>query len=183
MRRLGAELGVEAMSLYNHVSGKSDVLDGIHEAILATMIPPRPRTDWRMAARDLSRSFRRVLRAHPNALPVFATRPAVAKGSLRHVESALALLRDAGFSPRDSISALQTLVTFVVGHALFQFGRIAGAEDAEPAYAALSTDEFPRVVEAARIMPRQGVDEEFEFGLDALVAGLELKRATGRRRR
>ena len=95
MRRVGQELGVEAMSLYNHVTNKADLLDGIFEAVLAELPPPRRTNTWSKALRGGARGLRAVLRAHPAVIPIFAARPAVTPASLVHVESALLTLRNA----------------------------------------------------------------------------------------
>jgi TetR/AcrR family transcriptional regulator, tetracycline repressor protein len=173
MRNLGSELGVEAMSLYNHFASKAALLDGVHEAILAEMRFRAFGADWTRSVRDMARAFRRVLAAHPNALPLFATRPAATPRSLLYVEASLDGLRHAGFSPDQALSAFQALVAFVVGHALWQF--VPAGESTAPPFAALDAEQFPRIHEAAAIIAKHDLDREFEFGLDALVRGLEAK--------
>ena len=76
MRRLGAELGVEAMSLYNHIPNKGALLDGIHERILLSLHAPGPTRSWQAYARHQALALHRALLAHPHAIPLFATRPA-----------------------------------------------------------------------------------------------------------
>src|SRR5258706_5684902 len=83
MRRLGDALGVEAMSLYNHVPNKAAVLDGVFERVLAELPVLKPgRKSWRAVLKAQALALRDVLAAHPNALPLFATRPAVTEASL-----------------------------------------------------------------------------------------------------
>ena len=171
MRRIGAELGVEAMSLYNHVPSKAALLDGLVEVILDAMPTPAARGSFRERLTEMGWAFRRALRKHPGALPLFVTRPAVTPASLRHVESALGLLRGA-FSPDESVSALQVLVTFVVGHTLSRVSPPRGDEVSTPGYEALSPDEFPRLAEVAPLLAAHDGEAEFAFGLDALVIGL-----------
>src|ERR1043165_8960957 len=127
MRRVGEAVGVEAMSLYNHVANKAAILDGIFESILEEL-PPAPRaSSWQSTLRERARSLRGVLAAHPNALPVVATRVAVTRVSLAYLEAMLGMLRAAGFSPRDAIQIVQILIAFVVGHAMGSF--IAPSDD------------------------------------------------------
>jgi len=178
MRRLGEELGVEAMSLYRHVPSKTALLDGVHEAVLDTMELPPLTSNWRDDARALALAFRAVLRAHPNTLVLFATRPAVTPGSLHHVEHALTLLeRPFPDLPR-RIFALQALVALCVGQGLNHF---AASEPHTPVpYDTLRPDAFPvlsSIAEAALIVD---VDDEFSFGLEALLAGLATMAATDR---
>jgi AcrR family transcriptional regulator len=173
MRRLGDELSVEAMSLYNHVANKAAILDGIFETILAELPTVTSSGDWRQTAKDQARALRAVLRAHPNALPVFATRPAVTLASIARVEAFLGVLVRAGFSLPDALRALQVLSAYVVGHTIASYVPRRPDEESRPAYDRLSRVQFPYVREMARLLPRHDVEEEFEFGMDALIGGLE----------
>ena len=76
MRKLGAAVGVEAMSLYNHVPNKEALLDGIHERILLSLETPAHARTWQAFVRHQALALHRALLAHPNAIPLFATRPA-----------------------------------------------------------------------------------------------------------
>jgi TetR/AcrR family transcriptional regulator, tetracycline repressor protein len=183
MRRVGDELGVEAMSLYNHVANKAAMLDGIFELVLSELPPPKAAKSWTLSLRARARALRGALRTHPNALPLFSTRPAVTPASLAHVEGALDELRKAGFSARAARSALQVLVAFVVGHTVSTHA--PRSDDASHArYEGLDPREFSRVREAALASGDHDVDKEFEFGLDAMLRGLEgvLEEAHGGKR-
>jgi TetR/AcrR family tetracycline transcriptional repressor len=175
MRRLAQQLGVEAMSLYRYVPSKAALLDGIHEAILAEVVVPRPVRAWTTTARAYARAFRKALVGHPNALSIFATRPAVTSASLRHVEEGLALLRSAGFNRADALSAFQVMVTFVVGHTLFSHAPAHEDERSSLDYRALDPAEFPTLVATAAQLESRDLDKEFEFGLDVLLAGFASK--------
>jgi len=148
MRKLGEALGVEAMSLYNHVPNKAALLDGIHERIL-TSVPASPATkDWRRFARHQARALHATLCAHPNAIALFATRPAATTASFARLEHYLQVLREAGFSAFDSLRVVHVVMSFVVGHAMWSVGiSDDGSLDRE-------------------------AELEFEFGLDALLRGL-----------
>src|SRR5205085_4540353 len=74
MRRLGRELGVEAMSLYNHVRDKDDLLESICEQVMAEFAFPEPAEDWVETGRRAARSWRRLLKDHPNVITLFAER-------------------------------------------------------------------------------------------------------------
>jgi TetR/AcrR family transcriptional regulator, tetracycline repressor protein len=149
MRKLGDALGVEAMSLYNHVPNKNALLDGIHERILARVpaVPPRAR-DWKSFARHAARSLHATLCAHPNAIALFATRPAATTASFARLEQYLTVLRDAGFSALQAMRVVQIILAYVVGHALWTVGT---ADDG---------------------LPDAESQQEFEMGLDALLRGL-----------
>lgn len=179
MRRVGAELGVEAMSLYNHVRNKAALLDGVLETILDELPPLARRATWRATLRERGRALRDVLRAHPHALPLFATRPAVTPASLEHLEGALDVLRGAGFSPRDALSAFSVLYALVIGHTLGAYG--VSRDASAPDYGALDEAAFPRVREAARALRDHDVERELDLGIDALLPGLEARLAKKQR--
>ncbi len=181
MRRLGEELGVEAMSLYHHVNGKAAILDGIFEMVLAELPAAKRSSAWQPVLRERARALRSVLIAHPNTLPVFATRPAVTPAALAQVEFVLEILRSAGFSASDALSALQVLFAFTVGHTVAAYSPRGPDAASRPAYESLDEAEFPRVREAARLLPSHDVESEFELGLDALLSGLEGRLVGGRR--
>lgn len=177
MRRLGQQLGVEAMSLYRHVNGRGALLDGIHETILRELEEPARRPSnrsWSAAVRQYARSFRHVLIRHPNAIELFATRPAVTPSSLRHIDRGLAILREgAGLTIEESVSAFQILVTFVVGHVLSTHGVIPKEEETTPSYDDAVDMKF--LVEAAEVLATRDLDAEFEIGLDVLIEGLKVR--------
>ncbi|MCK8500133.1 MULTISPECIES: TetR/AcrR family transcriptional regulator C-terminal domain-containing protein [Myxococcus] len=173
MRRLGQALGVEAMSLYNHVPNKAAILDGLFETVLAEVPSAKRGGTWQVALRERAQALRKALRTHPNTLPLFATRAAVTPGAIAHVEAVLDTLRTAGFSPDEALSALQVLMAFVVGHSLSSYAPQPDDAQSHPAYQQLSEKDFPRVHEIARVLDSHDVEKEFELGLEAMMTGLE----------
>lgn len=182
MRRVGEVLGVEAMSLYNHVPSKAAILDGLFEVVLMELPAERRTSSWRGWLRERAISLRAALLAHPNALPIFSNRPAVTPASISHVESVLERLRGAGFSAPDALRALQVLTAFVVGHTMAAHGPRRAGEESRPAYAALPETAYPRVHEAARLLSHHDVEEEFRLGLEWILDGLEGRLLRSRRR-
>jgi len=178
MRRLGESMGVEAMSLYRYIKGKDDLLNAVHGAILEEMAPPSSSGAWHQRLRGMAESFRDVLRQHPHALPLFASRPAVTPSSLRAVEASLAVLAEAGFSPAEQLHAFHSLVGFVVGTAALHFGL---ADDAQ-ASAGFDPLHYPHLTRSV-VQLSSDLDEEFRFGLDVFLVGLQAQaRKRGRRR-
>ncbi|MGH2808336.1 MAG: TetR/AcrR family transcriptional regulator C-terminal domain-containing protein [Actinomycetota bacterium] len=177
MRRLGAELGVEAMSLYNYVPNKAAVLDGVVELVLSEIELPDDITDWKELFRESSRSSRSVGLRHPNAVALVATRPFNTIASLRPVEFAFEVFKKAGFDPETSLYAFRTIAAFTTGYSLAEsgafFGEVRGEGQLTPD--ALSPEEFPRLMEVAPHMATADHDKEFEFALDVIIAGLESK--------
>lgn len=163
MRRLGAELGVEAMAVYRHVPGKAAVLDGVIEAMLAELndVEPAP-GDWRDALRALALRHRALERRHPGAYPLFARMPAAAYAAARRtVAGIFDTLGAAGFSPADAARALRLVVRFTIGFALTR--PVEGAD--VPAGDPLATL-LRRLADPAE------EDVLFETGLTALLDGL-----------
>lgn len=189
MRRLGHELGVEAMSLYRHVPSKEAVLDGIVELIVLEIeVPAVVDGDWQEATREVVRSYRRAAHAHPNAFPLVSMRPLNTPEALRRLDANFEILRGAGFDEASAIVAFRTLASYTRGFALEEVtGRALGAQPVgredriDPRD--LAADEFPRLAELAPWLVAPDREAEFERGVDLIVAGLEdaLARATAAR--
>jgi AcrR family transcriptional regulator len=170
MRRLGAELGVEAMSIYNHVPDKEAILDGVCEIVLAELVVPDAGGTWTARLRRGAIRFRELGLRHRNAVPLFATRPIGAHASSRAVaEATLAVLQEAGFDPAEAIMAYRTLVRYVLGFVLAEVaaepgGSAAAGPAADPA--------DPLFDELLAEVEHDDPDALFTFGLDVLLAGL-----------
>src|SRR5881394_1057849 len=119
MRKLGQVLGFEAMSLYNHVSNKDDLLDGILDLVLAESEPPAPEGDWDEAVRASAISIHAALRNHAWSSTLLMTgriRPA----RLRYMDSLLGRLRNAGFSAETTYHAYHVLDGYIFGFSMWQ---------------------------------------------------------------
>lgn len=178
MRRLGRELGVEAMSLYRHVPNKDALLDGIVELIVLEIeVPADVDGDWKDAARQIVRSYRRAAHSHPNAFPLVTMRPLNTPEGLRRLDATFEILRRAGLDEPTAIVAFRTLASYTRGFALEEVtGRAIGAEPLgsdrlDPR--ALPADEFPRLAELAPLLVAADRDAEFERGVDLILTGLE----------
>lgn len=172
MRHLAAELGVEAPSLYKHVRGKDDLLDGVAEAIYGAVQVPPSNDPWPDRVAAHARAFRAVLLAHPNAVSVVAMRPVASVSTLELMERLLAELVEAGWDLDGAFSVLDTVVSFVVGVALTELsGELVRrtTEDLDEATATTFANTFPLVEATLRSI---GHTKTFEFGLEALIRGL-----------
>lgn len=174
MRRLGAELGVEAMSLYKHVASKDALLDGVRELLLAELeATPPPGRDWAEDLLSFARRYRALGLAHPDAFGLLARgadRAYVAgRGS---VEAGLRGLVAAGFDPETATYALRSVVRFVLGFSLIDMaGEDAPAPLADAELGALAREQ-PMVAGLMRSLGSRTEDALFEFGLRALIAGI-----------
>jgi AcrR family transcriptional regulator len=179
MRKLGQKLGFEAMSLYNHVANKDDVLDGILDLVLDETEVPSPTGDWDAAIRTSAVSVHEALRRHPWACaPLMSAR--VRPARLRYIDSLLGRLRGAGFSAETTYTAYHVLDAHILGFSLWQAGHsydAARASDIEATFERMIPPaEYPYLHEHGRQHFTEGPHREvsaFEFGLDLILEGLK----------
>ncbi len=173
MRKLGTELGVEAMSLYHYVQNKDDLLDAICDQLFLEIDLPFdvPDDDWETAVRRGLTAFYDVLIKHPAALELFTSRPARSQESLRVLFWAYSRFLAVGLDVNQSCKALHTSVSFVMGHVALELGSLVSSSDDvdEEEVAALSD---PVMIDFIREHAKVDSGEFFETGLDVLVAGL-----------
>jgi AcrR family transcriptional regulator len=181
MRKLGQELGVEAMSLYNHVANKDDIEDGIVEIVLGEIEMPSDETDWKAAIRRTAISAHEVFLRHRWACSLMMRVPRVSPVRMRWMESVLRTLREAGFSADLTHHAYHALDSHITGFTLWQVSMPFETKEelvdlAEGFLREIPVDEYPYVVEHAEqhIAPSSPDGRtEFEFGLDLILDGLE----------
>lgn len=183
MRRLGRDLGVEAMSLYEHVAGKDDILDDVLDLLLGNVELPAPAgREWDDVVRDLFVALRRRLLEYPGAVPLLATRAPRSVDALAPIEVSLGVLRRAGFGRQAAIDAHRVLWSFTVGYVLSECGATPGAA----AQSAVGTGaqgagvdqraELPYVGEVVAVAPGRQADEQFDFSLAVILTGLRAMR-------
>jgi AcrR family transcriptional regulator len=184
MRRLGDELGVEAMSLYKHVANKDDLIDGMTDAVFAEIELPSGATDWRTAMRERAVSVRAALSRHPWATPLMQSRTSPGPATMRHHDTVIGTLRTAGFSVALTAHAFSALDSYIYGFALqqrslpFETGEQM-AELAEAILAQFPAEAYPHLAELTVqhvLQPGYDYGDEFEFGLDLVLDGLERAR-------
>jgi AcrR family transcriptional regulator len=185
MRHVGRELGVEAMSLYNHVRDKDDILDGITEEVLRGFDMPRAE-DWTEAARLAAREFRRILLAHPSVMTLLVERdkPFTDIDSLRVYEYIFELFRSAGLSAADAAQAFHVFGSYILGSVTMQLGIMMGGPNAEADARAheemlrlVESADLPRLREAMPHLVDCDLDAQFDFGLELLIEGLRSRAA------
>jgi AcrR family transcriptional regulator len=174
MRKLGALLGVEAMSLYNHVESKRAVFDGVIELLVVQAPLPMHRDATpREELWFFAHAFRDVLRAHPRVLPLVATSPLRTGASLAILDHLLETIHQAQITSVQSIYALQCLVGFIVGHTLLGTGTqaVAGLEpgpNGPTVWQHFPAEQYPRLHALLPELAQWNADQEFDFGLQAL---------------
>jgi AcrR family transcriptional regulator len=174
MRRLGAELGVEAMSLYNHVPNKDALLDGMVEIILGELEIPVGEEDWEERIRVGYRRFRHLAREHPNIFPLLVSRPPHSPDGLWLFEAFLRTMRGAGFDAETAFHAFRVLTNYTFGYAMAEIRGFA-LEPGDGAAKDLPVEDFPEISDLASSLEDVNHDAEFEFGLDLILAGLKEK--------
>ncbi len=178
MDRLGAELGVAAMSLYNHVANKEALLDAIAETLLGEITVPPTAADWETIVREGFRSVRRVAHRHPALFPLLLDRVPHVLGEARLIEGFLDILCAAGFDGRTALGAFRVLSDFTIGYALAEargFALEPGRSSLDAA--ALPAAAFPQVVRLAPQLRESDRDTDFEFGLGLILTGLRAELA------
>ncbi len=177
MRRLAATLGVQAMSLYNHVGGKADVLDGVTEYITADMqLSKRTDGDWEDGIRSVSYAFRRAALRHPRAGELVLTRQLASPGALPVINCSLTVLLEHGFDEANAVHALRLLIAFQVGSLMRQFHSPAFPQEDESDVREreehLAGSGYAAVEKLAPRLAAIDHDAEFAFGLEALIVAL-----------
>lgn len=180
MRKLAQALGVEAMSLYNHVANKDEILDGMVDVVFGEVDLPGDR-DWKAAMRQCYRSTREAFARHPWAPGLLHAKTHLGDATLRHHDEVLGRLRGAGFSIGSAGYACSILDSYTYGFALreqrlpFDSSRPPDAAMAKLAMQ-LTSQAYPHLAEMAMAIgqdPGHSHTREFEFGLDLILDGLE----------
>jgi len=184
MRRLAKELGVEAMSLYNHVANKGEILAGIIDLVAGEFDLPSDKSDWKVAMRRNAISSRDVLLRHRWATSIWMTQGG-GPARLRNGDWMLRTLREAGFSPELIYHAFHILESYVLGYTLQQLNFPYKGEElaglAADFLKQIPVEDYPDLVEHIHqhIEPHDEETSGFELGLDLILDGLDRARATG----
>ena len=181
MRKLGQELGVEAMAVYYHFANKDQVLDGIVDLVFAEIELPVAGPDWKTGMRRRGISVRDVLARHRWAIGMMESRRNPGPANLRHHDAVIGSLRAAGFDMAMAAHAYSLLDSYIYGFALtkmnlpFETGDEV-AEVAQSMLAPFSPGEYPNLVAFITdhaMKPGYDYGDEFEYGLDVTLDGLE----------
>jgi TetR/AcrR family tetracycline transcriptional repressor len=184
MRRLGAELGVDPMSIYRHMPSKEAVISGLVEEVFSEMrLPPPEGADWRERVYAWAEAYVELARSHPNlVLRIVSDAAAVSNAMLRISEPLYAALWEAGLPPRKIALAAGTVVDFVHGHALAGDSS-ASSEDTAFEQILLSrleaqpAERSPTMLRVFRMLAEDAADADpvsaFDGSLDVLIKGTE----------
>ena len=184
MRRLGQALSVEAMSLYKHVSGKEDILDGISDLVMEEVEVPSRDLPWRAALRQSAIATHQALLRHPWASAVLESRSNPGPTRMRYLDAVVSILLEAGFTLPDVARAFMAVDSLVYGFTLQVLAWPFDLRDSPDEAAILMNDVFGDTFPGLRAMASlavtgPGVPVELEFGLDLILDGLERRLASG----
>jgi AcrR family transcriptional regulator len=179
MRKLAQELGVKAMSLYNHVANKNDMLDSIVDIVVSEIEVPSLETDWKTAMRRRAISAHEVLLRHPWATMALMSRVNTGPAMLRYVDATLGCLREAGFSFEMADHGWNAIDSHIYGFTLqklnFPFEAAEYSEAAKKGLSLIPADQYPYLNQLTHYVMEGRYDgiHKFEFGLELILNGLD----------
>lgn len=181
MRAVAGRLGVEAMSLYNHVPNRDAILDGMVDAVFGEIELPTPTPQWKTAMRERAASARAALRRHPWAIGLMDSRSQPGPATLRHHDAVLGALRAGGLSIPMAAHAISAIDSYLYGFVLQElslpFATLADSDEiADGILSELPAGEYPHLAELiTEHVLRPGYDyaSEFEFGLSLILDALD----------
>lgn len=178
LRRLATEVGVETMSLYNHIANRDDLLDGIVEHVYAEVIRPRggrKAATWQDQMRKGAQRFRQVMIAHPHVSVLVLTRRVLTDSPLAAMRGGLKPLLDAGLPADQAIQAVRSFTAYLVGTILREVGAIEVAGD--PSRFAGRVDQLvhhdPLLGSVADGIVTIDHAAQFDFGVELFISGIE----------
>lgn len=190
MRKVAAELGVRAASLYWHVHDKEELLDLLADSLLWDARRLTAHGAWDTSLREMAVAYRCHLHANRDAARVMAGRMAPGPNLLYVLDTMLGWLRDAGFSGPDAARATRTIATYIQGFVLQEQMPVSALEArgnpeealsaAADAFRAAPPDQYPNVAAMADGILSDSMDELFLFGVDAIIDGLRKLAAADR---
>ena len=180
MRKLGRELGVEAMAVYHHFAGKNQLIEGMIDYVHKEIELPTDLTDWRAYMQSRAASAFEVLVRHPWASPIMEAGVNPGPSTLKDSENMIKCFRQAGFSIEMTVHAVTVLNIYIYGAAM-QYARLSfsnveqAAELGESVKQQFPVDAYPYLAEMiSQHMLKAGYNskDEFEFGLNLILDGI-----------
>jgi AcrR family transcriptional regulator len=180
MRRLARELGVEAASLYHHVRGKGEILDGLVDTVSAEIELPAPTPGWRDTIHRRARNTRAVLLRHPWAMSLMASRTTPGPATLALLEAGIRALREGGFPVAKAAHAVSAVDSYVHGFVLQEVNLPFHDETELASMTGAIMEQFPAsdyphlfelTIEHV-LQPGYAYGNEFASGLEIVLTGV-----------
>jgi AcrR family transcriptional regulator len=189
-RRLAERLGIQSASLYNHMRDKQELLTLLANAISREVGPPPADAPWRTQLEAIGHDYRRVLLRHRDAARILLTTLPLGPDRLLLIERVLGVLRAAGFSPTSAADAANVFNTFVTGFVQDETRALPRTElqqvpveqlneQVRQSFKRLPAERYPSLVALADELVNPDMDRQFNFGLTALLSGLEAANSPG----
>lgn len=179
MPRLARHLGVGVMTLYGYVDSKAELLDALAQEVLRKVSPPDPGVhDWRAALAAHARQLRSVLVAHPGLGDLFARQGLTVPAVFDLLEASLGILLAGGLDERAAVRTYYAVLTYTLGFASWELPRVHRQPESDyrgawaRVLAQLDAETHPALQRTRRELPTSASREQFEFGLQALLAGV-----------
>ncbi len=184
MRRLADRLDVEPMSLYHHVASKDEILDGMVDVVFREIELPSTQAEWKAAMRQRASSARDALRRHPWAVGRMESRATPGPATLRHHDAVIGCLRHAGFTVEMTAHAFSAIDSYLYGFAMQELNLPFTTPEETAVMAVTFLDQFPtaqyphlaELTTEHVLQPGYDYGDEFEYGLDLVLDGLERAR-------
>ena len=184
IRKLADSLGVGPMTIYHHVPGKEQIIDGMVDIVFSEIDLPPAELDWKQGMRLRCMSARSALNRHWWAAPLMETRTSPGPASITHHDAVIGCLRSGGLSLQMTAHAYAVLDSFIYGFAVQEAGLPFHGDEpdvpldelAKGMLEAFPADAFPNFVEFTvehALQPGYDFGDSFEFGLDLILDGLE----------
>jgi AcrR family transcriptional regulator len=186
MRNLAGELDRKPMALYHHVANKDELLDGMVDAVFGEIDLPDASAGWKTAMRRRADSARAVLLRHPWALGLMDSRTAPGPATLRHLDTVIGCLLSGGFTIEMAGHAFSLLDAYIYGYVLQEislpFSTPEETQEVADAVVEQAGGDFPNLAAMATgyaLQTEYSFEDEFHFGIDLILDGLEKMLATG----
>lgn len=179
VRRLADDLGVDPMSIYNHIRGKAALLDAISESVLAEAVSEIEGVSdsWEEIARRTAHAYRATAYRHPHVVPLLATRPQLSAPALTSLERLVTAIRAAGLPDQVASDAPMMLFSFLNGYLL---AVLSGGPDGGPSVPPIDPGQYPALAQSIPAMADFGTASEFDRMLDAVLSGIRAQAAPPR---
>jgi len=182
MRAIAGELGVQAMSLYNHVKNKAEVIDALHEVLILSLELPPAGGDWESTLLDSAHAYRKLALDHRQGFVLLATRPLATPAEIAHIAPVLDTVAAAGFGPRQQLLIINVFFTALNGLLLAEVAPVPGHSDIpEPDPAEVyrrssdpgASDAIARLADLAEAgFGESSIAEQFEISVGLILTGL-----------